>query len=71
MGGASKNRGTPKWMVYNGKTWKTPIKIHDLVVPLFLEVSFPEIERHSYKMSDGLSLILRLKLLGEGGNGIS
>ena len=31
--GASKHRGTPKWMVYNEK----PIKIHDLGVPLFLE----------------------------------
>ena len=29
----SKNRGTPKWMVYNGKT----IKVDDLGVPLFLE----------------------------------
>jgi len=31
--GVSKNRGTPKWMVYNGN----PIKIDDLGVPLFLE----------------------------------
>ena len=31
--GVSKNRGTPKWMVYNGK----PIKIDDLGVTLFLE----------------------------------
>ena len=30
----SKNRGTPKWMVYNGKN---PIKIDDLGVPLLLE----------------------------------
>ncbi len=29
--GVSKNRGTPKWMVYNG------VKMDDLVVPLFLE----------------------------------
>ena len=29
--GVSKNRGTPKWMVYN------PIKMDDLGVPLFLE----------------------------------
>ena len=28
-----KNRGTPKWMVYNG----IPIKMNDLGVPLFLE----------------------------------
>ena len=31
--GVSKNRGTPKWMVYNGKL----IKTDDLGVPLFLE----------------------------------
>jgi len=31
--GASKNCGTPKWMVYNGK----PLKMDDLGVPLFLE----------------------------------
>ena len=31
--GVSKNRGTPKWMVYNGN----PIKMDDLGVPLFLE----------------------------------
>ena len=31
--GISKNRGTPKWMVYNGK----PNKIDDLGIPLFLE----------------------------------
>ena len=30
--GVSKNRGTPKWMVYNGN----PIKMDDLGVPLFL-----------------------------------
>ena len=29
----SENRGTSKWMVYNG----TPIKMDDLGVPLFLE----------------------------------
>ena len=34
--GVSKNKGTPKWMVYNGKL-ENPIKIHDLGVPLFLE----------------------------------
>ena len=32
--GASKNNGTPKWMVYNGN----PIKMDDLGVPLFLEI---------------------------------
>ena len=31
--GVSQNRGTPKWMVYNGN----PIKMDDLGVPLFLE----------------------------------
>ena len=30
-GTVSKNRGTPKWMVYNGN----PIKMDDLGVPLF------------------------------------
>ena len=33
--GVSKNRGTPKWMVYNG----TPFKMDDLGVPLFSETS--------------------------------
>ena len=33
--GVSKNRDTPKWMVYNGK----PIKMDDLGVPLFLETT--------------------------------
>ena len=31
----SENRGTPKWMVYNGN----PIKMDDLGVPLFSETS--------------------------------
>ena len=31
--GVSKNRGTPKWMVYR----ENPIRIDDLGVPLFLE----------------------------------
>ena len=31
--GVSKNRGTPKWMVYN----ENPIKMDDLGVSLFLE----------------------------------
>ena len=31
--GVSKNRSTPKWMIYNGKF----IKMDDLGVPLFLE----------------------------------
>ena len=33
--GVSKNRDTPKWMVYNGHF----IKMDDLGVPLFLETS--------------------------------
>ena len=33
--GVSKNRGTPKWMVYNGK----PYKMDDLGVALFSETS--------------------------------
>ena len=36
--GVSKNRGTLKWMVYNGKP-ENPIKMDDLGVPLFLEIS--------------------------------
>ena len=31
--GVSKNKGTPKWMVYK----ENPIKMDDLGVPLFLE----------------------------------
>ena len=34
--GVSKNKGTPKWMLYNGKN---PIKMDDLGVPLFSETS--------------------------------
>jgi len=33
--GVSKNKGTPKWMVYK----ETPIKMDDLGVPLFSETS--------------------------------
>ena len=32
--GVSKNRGTPRWMVY----MENPIKMDDLGVPLFLEI---------------------------------
>ena len=32
--GISKNRGTPKWMVYNGQPYE---QMDDLGVPLFLE----------------------------------
>ena len=28
--GVSKNSGTPKWMVKNGKPWKTLLKMDDL-----------------------------------------
>ena len=35
--GVSKNRGTPKWMVYNDL--ENPIKKDDLGVPLFSETS--------------------------------
>ena len=44
--GVSKNRGIPKWMVYNG----TPINMDDLGVPLFLETpmcSFQILGLHS------------------------
>ena len=34
--GVSKNRGIPKWMV---KIMETPIKMDDLGVPLFSEIS--------------------------------
>ena len=38
--GVSENRGTPKWMVYNGKPMENPIKRDDLEEnPLFLETS--------------------------------
>ena len=40
--GVSKNRGTPKWMVYNGKL----IKMDDFGVPLFLET--PICLRHRF-----------------------
>ena len=35
--GVSKNRGTPKWMVYNIR--ENPIEMDDLGVPLFSETS--------------------------------
>ena len=35
----SKNRGTPKWMVYSGKPWKTLLNWMILGVPLFSETS--------------------------------
>ena len=42
--GVSKNRDTPKWMVYNGN----PIKMDDLGVPLFSETPIYHLERHSH-----------------------
>ena len=46
--GASKNRGTPKWMIYKGN----PIRIDDLGVPLFLEpytpISFDQTPRNNH-----------------------
>jgi len=35
--GVSKNRGTPKWMVYNGRPMKTLLKWMVLGVPPFSE----------------------------------
>ena len=35
----SKNKGTPKWMVYNDFIMENLIKMDDLGVPLFLETS--------------------------------
>ena len=40
--GVSKNRGTPKWMVYNGKHMENPIKMDDLGVSLFSETLISE-----------------------------
>ena len=55
--GVSKNRGTPKWMVYNGN----PIKMDDLGVPLFLETPIyiyilfnPENEQKTNSKNGGL-----------------
>ena len=39
--GVSKNSGTPKWMVYKGKPWKTPIKMDDLGGPPLVLVQHP------------------------------
>ena len=35
--GVSKNKGTPKWLVYNGKSMKTLLKWMLWGVPLFME----------------------------------
>ena len=45
----SKNNGTPKWMVYNGKY---PIKIHDLGVPLFLETPISGINLKMFRSNE-------------------
>ena len=42
--GVSKNRGTPKWMVYNGN----PMKMDDLGVPLFSETSILTLNDTTY-----------------------
>ena len=39
--GVSKNRGTPKWMVYK----ENPIKMDDLGVPPFLETPISNVEK--------------------------
>ncbi len=46
--GCFQNRGTPKWMVYNGKP-ENPIKMDDLGVPLFLEtpICYPAMNHSS------------------------
>ena len=47
--GVSKNRGTPKWMIYNGKI----IKMDDLGVPLFLETSIYYVHEGALKTQTG------------------
>ena len=49
--GVSKNRGTPTWMVYNGKPWKTLLKWMVLGVPLFSETSIYFQESHGKNMA--------------------
>ena len=44
--GVSKNNGTPKWMVYNGKPYE---QMDDLGVPLFLET--PMLSLHKFTTS--------------------
>ena len=48
----SKNRGTPKWMVYNKKTY---LKMDDLGVPLFLETAKKRIQLAATLMTFGPS----------------
>ena len=45
--GLSKNRGTPKWMVYNGKPYE---QMDDLGVPIFLETPKSIIQRFGVSM---------------------
>ena len=52
--GVSKNRGTPKWMVY---FMENPIEIHDLGVPLFLETPISSTVKWPYLW---MCLILRI-----------
>ena len=44
--GVSKNRDTPKWMVYNMFIMENPIKMDDLGVPLFSETSIFNSRNH-------------------------
>ncbi len=48
--GVSKNKGTPKWMVYNGKPY---FQMDDLGVPLFWETPI----YHHIMVCLGVSLI--------------
>jgi len=51
--GVSKNRGTPKWMVF----METPIKMDDWQVPLFSETSiYPQIGKRQQIAINGVLL---------------
>ena len=54
--GVSKNNGTRKWMVYNGKPIENPIKMDDLGVPLFLETPM-EKDMKMYAPPRGVDLL--------------
>ena len=49
--GVSKNRGTPKWMVYNGRPMKTLLKWMVLGVPPFSETPIYIHKPHSIQIS--------------------
>ncbi len=63
--GVSKNRGTPKWMVYN---MENPVKMDDLGLPLFLETSIYMwnnlVAFHALDCSSGQGCLLLLKRHG-------